>query len=491
MLPKTWGISAATLAAVLLAGTANAQDASRDKEQLELMKQQLIQMQKQMDQLRGRVTNQEQRASDVSAADVAALKAKKGPPGPIPVMTSGNRPGICTFDRFNCVYLTGRLHFDAAAYDWRPGPGVAAADRNAHNGINARRARIGFTGVFARDWEWTIIGDFGGSEDNITVTTPGGTSTFGTAQLNNAFIAYKGFGNTWIEAGYMDVPYTLDEQVGSNNILFLERATPQTLAVDFAAGDNRAAIGFRTFGKQHWFGSYLTGPAVNQDHDERVSVGATARAVFLPVRTENFTWLLEGDYQRVITTPVDATFRLRDRPEVRVDPGLRILDTGVLANVTSADVISGGTAFAYSNFYFQGEYFNYRLERSVGGDLDFDGGYVQASYTITGEARRYSESNGAFGGINPRKPFLYGTGNWGAWEIAARYSYANLNDLTPAVVVRGGEQKNYTLGLNWYPNQNIRFMFNWIHGEVEKFTAADVNNGVEYDIFATRMQIAF
>ena len=123
MKPKTWGafrgmawsVPAVSFAAILLAGTANAQDAASDKEQLEAMKRQLIQLQKKVDSLQGRVTHQEQRSVPVSAADVAALKAKKSPPGPIVQMTSGNRPGICTYDKFNCVYITGRLHFDAAA----------------------------------------------------------------------------------------------------------------------------------------------------------------------------------------------------------------------------------------------------------------------------------------------------------------------------------------------------------------------------------------
>ncbi len=476
---KTFGIPAAGLAAMLLAGAASAQETAPTKEQLEMMRAQLIQLQKQVDSLRGRV-NQQERSVAVAAEDVAARKAKKGPAGPVLMMTSGNRPGVCTADKFNCVYITGRLHLDAAAYDWRPGAFLPAADRNAHNGVNARRARIGLTGVFMRDWEWAIVGEFGGSED-IT----------GSAQLNNAYMIYKGFGNTWLEVGYMDVPYTLDEQVGSNNILFLERATPQVLAVDINAGDNRFAAGGRTFGKHYWLGAYFTGPNIGQDHDERVSTGFTGRAVLVPVRTENFTLLVEGDYQRLIAPAVSNAVRLRDRPEIRIDPGLRVLDTGVLNDADGADVFSGGFAGAFGAFYLQGEYFNYRVQRTVGGDVDFDGGYIQAAYTITGEARRYSESNGAFGGINPKRPFLIGTGNMGAWEVAIRYSFANLNDLTAAVPVRGGEQKNLTVGLNWYVNQNIRFMFNWIHGEVEKTTAANLDVGVEYDIFATRMQIAF
>lgn len=477
MTPKTWGIPTATIAAVLLAGTAYAQEAAPTKEQLEAMKAQLIQLQKKVDTLQGRVSHQEQRAADVSAADVAALKAKKGPPGPIVQMTSGNRPGICTFDKYNCVFITGRFHLDAAAYSYDPSSALTAP-QNPHNNFNARRARIGLTGNFMRDWHWTLVGDFGGTQD-------------GTANLNNAFIQYRGFGNTWIEAGYMYVPYTNEGQVGSNNSVFMEGATPQVLAIDIGAGDNRSAVGVRTFGKNYWFGSYLTGPVVGADHTTRANVAATARAVFLPVRTNDFTLMLEGDYQALITPQTNATLRLRDRIEVRVDPGVRLLDTGVLADVTGANILSAGFAGAWNALYFQGEYFNYQVERSNGGDAEFNGGYIQATYALTGEIRRYSESNGAFGGINPKKPFMMGTGNWGAWEVAARYSYANLNDFDATAIVRGGIQRNMTVGLNWYPNQNVRFMFNWIHGEVERFNAGGVDLGAEYDVFATRMQVAF
>src|SRR5690606_16865835 len=140
---------------------------------------------------------------------------------------------------------------------------------------------------------------------------------------------------------------------------------------------------------------------------------------FLPVRTDNFTFLIEGDYQSLLTVQNNATLRLRDRIEVRVDPGVRLLDTGTLADVTGANVYSAGFAGAWNALYFQGEYFNYQIERTAGGDAEFEGGYIQAAFALTGESRRYNESNGAFGGINPKKPFLIGTGGWGAWEIAA------------------------------------------------------------------------
>lgn len=487
MLSTKWRLSgAAGLAALLAAGAANAQDAAPTKEQVAAMQAQLATLQKQIDMLKGRVNNQEHRSAAV-AADVAAVKRPvkaQEAPGAIAIMTSGNRPGICTFDKFNCVYITSRLHFDIGGYNYRPASALTLP-QNPHNGINARRARIGVVGTFMRDWQlYTVVGDFGGSQD-------------GPGVLNNAILGYSGFKGVVIEGGYMDVPYTLDEQLGSNNILFMERATPQVLAVDIAAGDNRSAFGGRAFDQRWWAGAYITGPVAGYDHTARAPVGMTARAVFLPVKTDHMTWLVEADYLRLLTpqgaqagVPADSV-RLRDRIEVRIDPGVRLLDTGNILNISSADVISAGSALSLGSFYAQGEYFHYRVFRDTGEDLSFHGGYIQGAFVLTGERRGYSTSAGAFGGINPKNPVLYGTGNWGAWEIAARFSYANLNDEAAIAPVRGGIQENFTLGLNWYVNRNVRFMFNWVHGEVERYNAGGINLGAEYDVFASRMQVAF
>jgi phosphate-selective porin OprO/OprP len=89
--------------------------------------------------------------------------------------------------------------------------------------------------------------------------------------------------------------------------------------------------------------------------------------------------------------------------------------------------------------------------------------------SLTGESRAYDSAFGAYGGIVPNNPVnIYGTG-WGAWEIAARYSVMNLNDvLGTAVGIAGGQQTIYTAGLNWYMNRNIRFILNYLHGTIEK-----------------------
>jgi len=403
-----------------------------------------------------------------------AVKAQKAAE-PVPYLKMpGNRPTFCTADGANCIGITGRLHFDVGGYSYSPNS-AATAPQAMRNGVNARRARIGLVGTFARDWDFGVVLDGGGSQD-------------GTATLNNAYVAYKGIKGLVIEGGYMDVPYTLDEATSSNNITFMERATPQVLATDIGAGDNRAAFGARAFDKWWWAGAYLTGPTTGYDHATRVPYGMTARAVVVPFNNSNGALLIGGDVLYQFDTggaPNVNQLRLRDRPEIRIDP-TRILDTGTLNDVEHARVLSAELAASFGSFYLQGEYFDYNVGRRALSDLHFNGGYVQASYVLTGESRKYSTSSGSFGGIKPKNPFTPG-GGWGAWEIAARYSTVNLNDAN----VFGGKQSNLTLGLNWYVNENMRFMLNWINGRVEKRNVAGVDTGASYNAVAMRAQVAF
>ncbi|HMM34315.1 MAG TPA: porin, partial [Thermoanaerobaculia bacterium] len=52
-------------------------------------------------------------------------------------------------------------------------------------------------------------------------------------------------------------------------------------------------------------------------------------------------------------------------------------------------------------------------------------------------------------------------GKGGAYEVVARYSTLDLNDVTALDPSKGGSAKNFTLGANWYPNNSFRVMLNW------------------------------
>jgi phosphate-selective porin OprO/OprP len=155
------------------------------------------------------------------------------------------------------------------------------------------------------------------------------------------------------------------------------------------------------------------------------------------------------------------------------------------ANADSADTYGLEAALVYGPFSLQGEYFFMDADRNGGNsDLEFDGAYVQASYFLTGERRPYSAKNGAFGRVAPKAPFDIRKGDWGAWELAARYSTIDVSDND----VLGGEMDNYTVGLNWYLSKNARIMANYISVDTDE-NAVTPNDDPE--IILLRTQVDF
>jgi len=205
------------------------------------------------------------------------------------------------------------------------------------------------------------------------------------------------------------------------------------------------------------------------------------------------------------------TVQLRARPEQRDDdpaggPGgsqlvpdandSRMIDTGAL--VAEHLWITGLEAlYVLGPFSVQAEYGwnfvdNVRGVISPGGagfppagslitfkgapqNFVFNGGYIQLSYILTGESRGYDKKIGTlsrdyFGGKGPftnawftwdedRHHLNWG---WGAWELAARYSYVDLNDGTGLQRVEGGIMHGFSAGLNWYLNNAVKLQFEYV-----------------------------
>jgi phosphate-selective porin OprO/OprP len=454
-----------------------------------------------------------------TTATYAALPVKSRAAAPeTVVLMPNNRPTICTADEQNCVAITSRLHFDGGGYDYHPNTTDTKPQR-LDDGVNARRARIGVVGKFFGDWDYALVYDFAGSSDGFAGTAsadgtavgflPGG----GLSGIENAYFRYNGIrpfgGQLAIEGGYMKTLYTLDEAMSSNNILFMERASSQVIAANIAAGDGRSVLGARWYNDVFWAGAYATGPTAGAIHSASSTnpdgtteqLGAVARVAGQAISGNGYSLHLGADAEWLIRPPhnlVDDSFTLKlsDRPELRIDP-TDIIDTGSISGVSGAQVYSTEAAATYGPLFFQGEYFWYNVARNNLPNLPslrFQGGYAEASLVLTGETHRYHPGTAAYGGIIPANPFSLWGGGWGAWEIAGRVSTINLNDLLgTANGVAGGQQTIYTAGLNWYVNGNVRFMFDYLHGNIIKQISPTNNGdaGAKFDALAMRTQVAF
>lgn len=432
-----------------------------------------------------------------------------------PVVTLNNaRPQIATADGKNRFAVRGVFQFDAATYEQdSPNPdnrragadateGPNARDLNA--GTNFRRARLGVEGTVAGDWNYALTAEYGGS----------GTES---AQLQQAYVEYAGWkplGLTnplRIRAGAFAPPTGLEDATSSNDALFLERAAPADLVRGIAGGDGRTGFGLYANGERWNTSAVFTGALIGNTGDFDEQFGLVGRADALVLKSldygvhvgANFNAVLEPS-DRVAGPGVGTGTRLRERPELRVD-GTRLVDTGGL-NAEKVYAYGAELGAQYKSLYLAGEYNTITVERfGAAGDLDFSGWYVQGSWILTGEARRWAPATGGFGAVRPTKPFDLKAGEWGAWELAARYSTLDLNDnegvagfATPANGVRGGEQDITSLGLNWFPNNVVRFQLQVQDVSVERLNPGTVGLatvgaqiGQDYQAVALRNQVAF
>ena len=526
------------LAGVLAASQAQAQSAGNSDQEIALLKQQLKMLEQKLDKLQSQTAANTAAAAKTRAEAKAEAKAEarseakavvananaafpvKGAPQVAGVIVTmpNNRPTICTADQANCVAITGRVHWDVGGYDYRPDT-AATVPQKLDSGENVRRARIGLAGKFFNDWNFALVYDFGGSSDGFGGAAAGSLAGGGVSGVENAYLSYTGLkpfgGRMAVEAGIMDLPYTMDEATSSNDIMFMERASPGVVATNIAAGDFRSAAGARWFNDQLWIGGYATGPSTGAIHSASSAApagtgeqyGAVARVAGNPISGKDYSVHVGVDAQWLIQPPRNLiantqTLTLSDRPELRLDP-TTLVSTGAIANVSGAQVYSVEAAATYGPFIVQGEYFWYNVDRTANtsvplvgaSSLKFQGGYAQAGYVLTGEGRTYNAGNAAYNGVKPAHPFSLDGGGWGAWEIAGRFSTIDLNDqLASANGVAGGRQNVYTLALNWYVNGNVRFMLDYLHGTVSKQTlppTAFANTGSSFDAVAMRTQFAF
>jgi len=163
--------------------------------------------------------------------------------------------------------------------------------------------------------------------------------------------------------------------------------------------------------------------------------------------------------------------------------------TGVLP-VLQYNVIGTELLWVHGPISVQSETMVNFVDQTVGPNLTFAGTYAQLGYFLTGEHRPYDRVAGAIDRVKPFENFFrLGLPNgerctgWGAWEVAGRFSYLQLNDNG----VHGGTIADYTAGVNWYWNPNVKMVFNYIHSQ----SSSAMFQSMGTNMFAMRAQMDF
>jgi phosphate-selective porin OprO and OprP len=303
--------------------------------------------------------------------------------------------------------------------------------------------------------------------------------------IENSYIAFRDIG--WIgdlKFGQYQPPMGLEAITSSRDITFMEPAAPiEALAPGVNAG---IQIGRPVFDQRAtWKLGLFTAGAGQDSGDAAKNYGrAIARLTGLPIYDANrdhpeSATLLHLGLSANILYSASGAVRYRARPESHLAP--YVIDTG---DISADNAVVAGAEAAWVNgpFSVQGEYLHTWVHEQDGQAPGFDGLYVSASWFLTGESRPYDRQNGCFSRVIPRKNFDWGKGGWGAWEIAGRYSYVNLDSAD----VHGGRLSMLMAGVNWYLHSHMKWRFEYGLAHV----AGRQPEG-NLNIFQTRMEMDF
>jgi phosphate-selective porin OprO/OprP len=294
-----------------------------------------------------------------------------------------------------------------------------------------------------------------------------------------------------IKFGHMKEPFSLEYLTSTSRITFMERSLS-----DEALGIGRN-IGIRydsmnpgrlvNMGAGFFLntGSFSNRGEAKDQISEANGFDITARVFGLPVFDESGEKLLHlglgYSYGFRTDDDPDLAIPYRTRPESRLTDD-RLVDTGPIP-VKRGDKINAELALVLGSLSLQGQCYYLTLDAAAADDPGFWGYYAFLSYFITGEHRKYNPSMGIFSGVDPQPSFHPMKGEWGAWEIALRHSYVDLNDGN----IKGGRESNFTTGLNWILHRNARFMFNYVNAHVKDRESPAIRDGKAH-IFQIRFQ---
>jgi phosphate-selective porin OprO and OprP len=538
-LSNSGAVSAAWLAALLasISASALAQTAAPPAPPSDPREARIEQLEAEVRQLAAEV----QDLKNSQAAQIQTLEGVEKRPLPeANAVIANGKPAIISADGRFSANFHAIMQFDVAQYlqdtpgpvtsDFRrDGPALGASASNvdlAHarhlkNGDDFRRARIGVDGSVFGDWDYRLLFDFAG------------TGTENAGQLYETWVQYSGLKPLRFRVGAFPPSVGLDDQASTNGMPFLERSVVEDVARGLAASDTRTAAQIWA-ASDHWLASAaITGrvigvintgtasPVPQTFSDQLAFVGRLAGTPFY-----GDDWLVHlGVHGSYVIRPADANgpttagptsanssvVSLSNTPELRVD-ATKFVNTGNIP-ARHADTLGAELALQKQNFLLQAEYENIGVDRSDGlASPDFSGFYISGSWLITGDRRQYNASTAAFDAPLVLHPFQFNGSGWGALELALRYSELNLNyrqgaagTLQTGSAIRGGDEQNFTVGLNWFPNSVVKFMVDYAHVRIDRlspatsanaaktiwFTPSGAQIGQDYDAFEMRSQFAF
>ncbi len=390
--------------------------------------------------------------------------------------------GILTLQSANGDFkykMDARLYLDAAIYN------EDEAVLDLHSGSEIRRMRFAIKATLWKNFIAEIDFDFAGNEVDI----------------KDAYLGYR-VESTMFKVGNFRSPFSLEEVTTSRYISFIERGLPNA----FPTGRLLGLAGYK-WGRNWQIAGGIFGQEPGDTDDEALDdeeelekadegYAIVGRFTIAPLYKGNNVIHVGGSYAYKTTDAYTEKMKFKAYDESKISH-LRFLYLKE-KNVDHTSMFGLEAVLHFGPFHVQAEYMKAgvtRLADSGKPNFSVSGGYVFASYFLTGESMPYYADQGEFGRIFPKS-------KKGAVELLARYSWINLNDFEADI--DAGEGKNFTLGLSYYLNPNYKIMFNYTNvdhdeyadfdGDYDKYSVDGAGvpaGGFDYSVFQVRLLVAF
>lgn len=360
-----------------------------------------------------------------------------------PVVDTKGGIKITSADKKFEASVGGRIHFDAYAFD---------RDQASTTGTTEfRRARLTLQGK-AYGWDYKLENDFGAG---------GGLDGF-----RDVYIAKSALGGKFT-IGHFKPYRSMEELTSSNEILMMERPFASASGL-FNGRQFQQGVGYQRGG-----GNYTAGFSAfnlrSASGTRNEGVGYAGRVTWAPINTAERTLHLgawashENANKGSADLAASAVYAGRRGPS----------QTIATVSGASGDAMTAYAAEAAASLgpaFFQAEYVNAAFGQPIGPDQDVTAWYVQGSWHLNGGHKPYKAATGVFGSA--------AVAGKGLWELTARYDSIENND------VANLEASSWLLGVNYYVNPNLRFMFNYTQGD-------NGFNGDQTGQYALRTQFAW
>jgi phosphate-selective porin OprO and OprP len=446
------------------------------------LESQLKAMQEQMRVLQQRVEEAKAQAAAAQWAasqSVAAAKAKESKHDDLDLKVKWKgAPEFSSKDGKFKMKVRGRIETDYEAID----QDTAITGRPDVSAVEIRRARIGVEGLLYGDIKYKFEVDFAHDETAI----------------KDAYLEYLGLmQDLGLRVGHFKTFNSLEHLTSDRFITFMERAA----FIDAYELDRQLGAGV-IFAKEHYtLAAGVFGPHAEDDTTwlNNVRAGA-ARVTVAPINNEDHTrvvhlgasWRTRHGAEDARANPVpanDQLFRYRAR-----GADFHLADRFIATPaIFDEDTFWGAEgAVVLGPWSVQGEFGQLHADLAsgfVGASPTYNGWYVETSYFLTGEHRNYEE--GEFGRPKVLRPVF--AGGPGAWQIAGKYDVLSLSDKATliATCTMCGNQNTWLIGVNWWLNDYVRFMFDYNESTITGgfMNGANVNDGAKIKGFGTRAQV--